>query len=1532
MTNEPDDDMTREPGSGTPNSALRAPRSLRLLVLEDRPVDAELMVAELKRQGFEPSWTRVETEDEFVAALDERLDVILSDFNLPGFDALQAIDHVRQRALSVPVIVVTGAVGEETAARCIREGAADYLLKDRLARLGLAVRQAVERRRLSSQRRQIESALVASQAELTTVFESAPVAMVILDAERRVVRANRAAARLAGRPVDDAFGRLPGDVFECLNALDDPDGCRAGSRCASCPLRTLVRETLDQGTELHGIECAMPFHGSEDRAPLTLLVSSSPIETQMGRLAVVSLEDISERQRAHERERRLTRLLATIRDVNQLIVREHSRDWILAECCRILVEQAGFRLAWIGEAETDTGLVRPLAVAGDETGAALLCRATISWDGAADSRCPVAAAIAERRTVVVADAEAGHSTAGWCDGLHRHGFHYGAAVPLLVHDRPFGVLTVYGAAPGDLDGDSVGLLEELADDLGFALGALETAARREAAEQALQESEERYRQLYEAESDAILLIDNQSGRILEANSAATALYGYSHEELLGLRNSDLSAEPEDTTRVTTSTPLDRDRVVRIPLRFHRCRDGTVLPVEITGRFFSWQGRPVHVAAIRDISERRRGEDLLQRDLEVREALADISRCVLEDAIDVPDVARTVLAHARRLTGSEHGFVSEVDPASGDNVGHTLTEMLAGQCQVAGEDRRVAFPRSPDGSYAGLWGFALNTALPFYTNQPSHHPASAGTPDNHVPIERYLAVPVTSAGEVLGLIALANPPRDFTDQDLELVGRLADYYAMALVKSHVEADLADSEQRYRTLFEQAPIGIYRSTPAGEILAANPALVRMLGYGSSDELAAVGVEAAAFTSDGERRRFRQALEARGELVGHFAEWRTRDGQPLFVRESARVIRDADGEVLYYEGTVEDVSESHRARRERDLMFDLAVDMFCVSSFDGRLLQVNPACERILGWSADELLSQTFLSFIHPDDRQDALAAYATLGAGRPVLASENRVRCRDGSYRWLSWNAHPLPAEGLVFAVAHDITERRQAEQALRASERRYREFFLDDLTADFITTFDGELLDCNPAYLKIFGFADEAEARATDVARLYRSTHDRRQLLERLRTEHRLENVELSLRQRDGIPIEVVGNMGLVLRGDGEPPLIKGYLFDITERRQLEEQLRHSQKMEAVGRLAGGVAHDFNNLLQALVSQTQLLHSHRDQPERLTAVAAEIEQQVQRGASLTRQLLLFSRRETTQLAELDLNAVVRGQTSMLRRLVPANIALELELADEPLPVEADHGQLEQVLMNLVLNAADALADGGRIVVRSGRGDGEEVWIAVEDDGPGVPEELRGKVFEPFFTTKPSQKGTGLGLAVVHGIVTQHHGRITIGDRAGGGALFTVTLPRRTTEPGQQPAPAAADRPSIATGDGQRVLVVEDEEATRTGLCDLLAAIGYQAVGAGSAEEAVALPHEPAFDLLLTDLMLPGQSGAELAETLAQRWPGMQVLLMSGYAEDEVVRRGIGAGAVRFLQKPFDVRTLAGELQELLAGDESSTVEARGTPEV
>ncbi len=614
---------------------------------------------------------------------------------------------------------------------------------------------------------------------------------------------------------------------------------------------------------------------------------------------------------------------------------------------------------------------------------------------------------------------------------------------------------------------------------------------------------------------------------------------------------------------------------------------------------------------------------------------------------------------------------------------------------------------------------------------------------------------------------------------------------------VEAGLRESETRYRGLFENSPIGIYRTTPDGEIVLANPALLAMLGYASFGELRERGLEGGKGSGPGGRRdRFRAALERDGAVRGFEARWIRRDGSVLVVRENAQAIRGDDGRVLYYEGAVEDVTARTLAEEERRRLataIEQSSEAVVISGVDGTIQYVNPAFESITGYRAEE-----------------------AIGANPRILKSG-------------------------------------------RQPAAFYAEMWATITTGSVWTG-------------------------------------------------------RLTNRRKDGTLYEEEMSIS-PLRSEGGG--ISGFVAvkrDVTREVELQQQLTQSQKLEAIGRLAGGIAHDFNNLLQALINQIQLVRSQARKPDRVEELSRQLEQQVNHGASLTRQLLLFSRRETSKPERLDLNAVVHDATTMLRRLIRANIRLDIELSARPLPVEADRGQLDQVLMNLTVNASDAMPDGGRLTIRTGS-EGSSGWLIVEDTGHGIPPELRDRIFEPFFTTKGPGKGTGLGLSVVHGIVAKHGGHVEVESATGGGTRFKVTIPRGGS--GKLPAAEPADPPrALEAGRGERILLVEDEAAAREGLGEILTGLGYTVVAAASGQEVGSLPDEPAFDLLLADLMLPGLGGPAIAAALKGRWPALKVILMSGYAEDETVRSGVEAGTLRFLQKPFDVITLAREVRVAL----------------
>ena len=702
-------------------------------------------------------------------------------------------------------------------------------------------------------------------------------------------------------------------------------------------------------------------------------------------------------------------------------------------------------------------------------------------------------------------------------------------------------------------------------------------------------------------------------------------------------------------------------------------------------------------------------------------------------------------------------------------------------------------------------------------------------------------------------------------------------------------------------------------AGELFACPPdALVGMFPWQLNPPAQADGSSSETALRDwlgrlepGERRRL---------------DWRCRrlDGSEFDAEISVAVVAGTPPRALAW---LRDVSEERALReRLRLLVEGSSLFFFYVQELDGTLSYVSPAVERITGHGVAEWRARTdWFVTDNPVNQTARRRTHEHLRGEIDGLATFVEVRHADG---------HPVTLEVYEFGrysgtrllglhgIAHDVTERVRAAEALLRSEGRFRTLVTSLGEGVGVVDPDERIVHANPAAERIFGVPPGGLAN--------RSLGDfvRPESLERIRRETgrrrngEVGSYEIEVVRPDGAPRTVLVTATPQTTGDGEFQGAFGIFRDVTEARQLEQILRQAQKMEAVGRLAGGIAHDFNNLLQAMLGLSQTLDLHAGDTAATRAAGRELGEHVRRGASLARQLLLFSRRETTRFEVLDLNGLLERGVGLLRRLVRENVDIRLETPSQPLPVRGDPGQLEQVLINLAVNAADAMPEGGTLTIRAGEYAGGAVGFEVSDTGHGVPEPIRSRIFEPFFTTKSADKGTGLGLSVVHGIVAAHQGQVQMESEEARGSTFRVTLPR-AGPPAAEEIQAGGIRDGLAPGaGGERILLVEDERATRESLVELLTVLDYRVTAVESGEQAGLLPVEPAFDLLLTDFLLPGISGADLARGLADRWPGLKVVLMSGYTEDDTVRADVRAGSVRFLQKPFSIDTLARELRTAL----------------
>jgi two-component system cell cycle sensor histidine kinase/response regulator CckA len=509
------------------------------------------------------------------------------------------------------------------------------------------------------------------------------------------------------------------------------------------------------------------------------------------------------------------------------------------------------------------------------------------------------------------------------------------------------------------------------------------------------------------------------------------------------------------------------------------------------------------------------------------------------------------------------------------------------------------------------------------------------------------------------------------------------------------------------------------------------------------------------------------------------------------------------------------------------------------------------------------------------------------------------------------------------------ERVRAETALRASEASYSTLVEQAPVGIYRSSPAGRFLSANTALARILGYDSPAELLALDMAHdVYADAAERRRLLDRdSYTEREYDEVEAIWKRKDRSRVTVQLSVRAVRNAEGRVEYYEAFARDVTEQRRLEGQLLHAQKMEAVGRLAGGVAHDFNNLLTVILSYSDLLLEDLPPVAGSRDDIAEIRKAAVAATSLTRQLLAFSRQQVLEPRVLDVNEVVASTEKLLTRLLGEDVHLATVLASDLGAVKVDPGQLEQIIMNLAVNARDAMPRGGRLTLETGNVDMDEsyvrghpvaqpgryVMLAVSDTGVGMDAKTQARIFEPFFTTKEPGKGTGLGLATVYGIVKQSGGFIWVYSEPGHGTSFKIYLPRVDEQ-----VVAASVGPEHPLGGSETVLVVEDVAAVRAVACEMLGRHGYRVLEAPDGETALRLvaKHQGEIHLLLTDVVMPDVSGRELADKVAAVRPGVRVLFMSGYTDDAVVRHGVLQEGIAFLQKPFTPDTLARKVREVL----------------
>ncbi len=786
----------------------------------------------------------------------------------------------------------------------------------------------------------------------------------------------------------------------------------------------------------------------------------------------------------------------------------------------------------------------------------------------------------------------------------------------------------------------------------------------------------------------------------------------------------------------------------------------------------------------------------------------------------------------------------------------------------------------------------------------------------------------------------------------------------------------AEEKLSQLFENAVEGIFRASVDGQLLSVNPALARMCGYSSPAEmiLSVRDMSQDLYADPQARAEFQQRMAEHGSVESFEYQLRRMDGARIWVSENARVVRVSNGEIVAYEGTMEDITERKRAELERQVTFEIIHAVNVTDNLDDLLYLVHQALKKVLyaencfvalyepssgmfhfpffidqfdeapppqqvGRSCTAYVYRTGRAMLIPQQIFDQLAEQGEVelvGTASPAwLGAPLRtpaatigvlvVQHYENEAAYTERDLEFLVSVGGQIALA---IERKRAEEKIRESEARLR-VLVEQLPAvlwtvgkdlRFTSALGAGLARLGLKPNQIVGVSLMEYFETSDQTFLPIAAH---------RRATRGEPVTFHVEWKGG---SYTCHVEPLRTAEGDLQGAICMALDITDRKQLEEQLRQAQKMEAVGRLAGGIAHDFNNLLMVIQGYADLLTERLADGDPLRRNAEQIQTASQRATSLTRQLLAFSRKQMLAPKVLNVQSVVAEMEKILRRLIGEDIQLETSSAPDLGLIKADRSQIEQVILNLAVNARDAMPEGGRLTIETANVEldkaaahppavlspGKYVMLAVTDNGCGMDAETQAHIFEPFFTTKEKGKGTGLGLATVYGIVKQSGGYVWVYSEPGRGTSFKVYLPRIEDEPAARGRDGKTDARALPRG-SETVLLVEDEKGVRELAREYLELVGYTVIEAEDGHTALELAamHVGPIQLLMTDVVMPGISGRELAGRVKAIRPDIKILFMSGYTDQAVVHHGILDTDAALLQKPFTMAALAAKLREILS---------------
>jgi PAS domain S-box-containing protein len=1039
------------------------------------------------------------------------------------------------------------------------------------------------------------------------------------------------------------------------------------------------------------------------------------------------------------------------------------------------------------------------------------------------------------------------------------------------------------------------LLEEL-EVLHNQLAELEKAETdRKRTEEALRESEERFKTIFEGAIDGILLADMGTKKFYIGNKMICKMLGYSPREIKNLSVMDIHPKEALPFVLEQFDRLARGEITKTSELPVKRKDCSVFYAEISTVLLKLDAGTYLMGTFRDITERKRAEEALRKS---EERMKSIFRAA---PIGIGVVANRVLMDVNTRICEMTGYGSE---------------------ELIGSSARVLYPTQDDFDYVGTEKY--------------RQIAEKGTGSVET---RWMK----KDGTIIDLL-LSSTPIDPSD-----LSRGVTFTALDITESkQAERALRDSEERFRLAFENANTGVCLVDLDGNLTRVNNKMCEIFGY-TKQELERMTVNDIAHPEDIDKSPAFILKTLRGEIERGTFEKRYfhKKGHVVTCQVSSSLVRDGAGTPLYFISHLHDITDRKQAEealrqseeRYRTILEDIEEGYFEID-LTGRSTFINDSLCKIYGYPRGEFLGIDNRRFTDKENAKRVFEAFNQVyRTGEPGRLFDYEIIRKDGTKRQVEVfpslrkdsSGNPIGFRG----ITRDVTERKQAEEALQ-KEREISLSILENAPYG-VALIDkgGQYIYTNPEFTNITGYMLQDVPTGKDwFQKAFPDPKDRERMLKLWkedRSKGDMINREFSISCKDE-KISQIDFRSTFLR-DGRAVIV---FRDITERKRaeeemksLQEQLRQSQKMEAIGRLAGGIAHDFNNLLTVIkgYSQLSLIELKEDTP--LKGNIEHIHTATDRAADLVRQLLAFSRRQILEMKVWDLNTILTNLQNMLRRLIGEDIELTTVLAEDLGRVKTDLGWIEQAIMNLVVNARDAMPSGGKLTIETGNvvldeayvsgrvgvKPGRFVMLSVSDTGVGMTPEVRERLFEPFFSTKEKDKGTGLGLSTVYGIVKQTDGDIWVYSEPGKGSTFKIYLPR-VDEPLEQPRERVpADK--LLRG-SETILLVEDEEDLRKLALLILERQGYEVLAARDGDEALLIceQHKDPIHLLLTDVVMPRMSGHELAKRLESSHPEAKVLYMSGYTDNAIVLHGVLVEGVNYIQKPFTVNALTKKVREVL----------------